>query len=214
MWNLVATFALPVPLVLLVLLNLPLPKPFKRGVYAFVSRAVEIPMVGSFKALHVMLFFLFFASASALKTLYQHKANHIDNPFATPKFELAYLSKRWRCERNVWLSAYAFSMWIVLATFLRELGCRLKLEERLVAFEMSGYTMTVDETTREPSVSREVTSKKLKSPRSPSESPAKPHPAKPADAGEPSKVRLPTPPVPSPVIAEIEITDTFVKKDQ
>lgn len=197
--------------------TLSLCRPFKRGVYAFVSRAVEIPLVGSFKALHVMLFFLFFASASASKNLYQLKGSALKTPFATHQYEVMHLSKRWRGERNLWLSAFAFSMWAVLAAFLRELGCRLKLEERLVAFEMSGYTMTVDETTREPSVSREVTSKKEKSPRSPSESPAKPHPAKPTNAGEASKARLPTPPVPSPIVAEveeIELIDTFVKKDQ
>lgn len=66
-------------------------------------------------------------------------------------------------------------MWAVLAAFYRELGRRLQLEDRLVDFEMSGYTVTADDTTREPSVSREVTSRTdMLSPRSISGSPVKP----------------------------------------
>lgn len=98
--------------------------------------------------------------------------------YATPNYEIAYLSKRWRAERNVWLSAFAFTSWAVLAAFYREMGRRLRLEERLVDYEMSaGYTATVDDTTRDVSQSREVTSRKndLLSPRSITESPVKTH---------------------------------------
>ena len=91
-----------------------------------------------------------------------------------------FLSKRWRCERNLWLAGFAFSMWAVLAAFLKELGARMKLESRLVEFEMSGgYTATVDDDTthtREASVSKEVTSqhRNVLSPRSLTASPTKP----------------------------------------
>ena len=76
----------------------------------------------------------------------------------------------------MWLSAFAFTAWAVLAAFYRELGRRLRLESRLVEFEMSAYTATVDDTTREASVSKEVTSRQkfdVLSPRSEVGSPSK-----------------------------------------
>jgi Bap31/Bap29 transmembrane region len=123
-----------------------------------------------------MLFLLGLCFLSAVRTLATLQESHLNNSsFATPKYEIMFLSKRWRSERNMWLAGFAFSMWAVLAAFYRELGRRLQLEDRLVDFEMSGYTMTADETTREPSVSREVTSRTdMLSPRSISGSPVKP----------------------------------------
>ena len=157
------------------------------------------------------------ACAEALRNLnnLNKGQTNINTPFPNSDYENKQLSRRWRAERNLWLCLFAFSMWSVLAAFLRELGCRLKLEERLVHFEMSGYTMTADETTRGPSVSREVTSKKERSPRSPSETPTKPPPKPTGDGTAVSKARLPTPPVPSPAVAEVELieVDRFVKKD-
>jgi hypothetical protein len=118
-------------------------------------------------------------------------------------------------------------MWAVLAAFYRELGRRLQLEDRLVDFEMSGYTMTADETTREPSVSREVTSRTdILSPRSISGSPSKPHrprnvAAAPAGAGgadgRPPRPPASTPSPVHPVAEEVELDagsgDKMAKKD-
>jgi len=156
-------------------------RPFRRGVHGFVSRVFDLPIVGVFRTLHVMLFFLgitFGGALSVVRNLRTQKDMMDDSAYVTPNYEVAYLSKRWRAERNVWLSAFAFTSWAVLAAFYREMGRRLRLEERLVDYEMSaGYTATVDDTTRELSQSREVTSKKndLLSPRSMTESPVK-HP--------------------------------------
>lgn len=154
-----------------------------------------------------MLFLLGLCFLSAVRTLATLQESHLNNSaFATPKYEIMYLSKRWRSERNMWLAGFAFSMWAVLAAFYRELGRRLQLEDRLVDFEMSGYTMTADETTREPSVSREVTSRTdMLSPRSISGSPIKPQ--RPRNVPPPSSTgdgtgRPPRPPAstPSPTI--------------
>ena len=115
-----------------------------------------MPLIGVFKTLHVMLFALGLALASALRTLQQLQQSHLTaTPFATPNYEIPHLSKRWRAERNLWLSAFAFTMWAVLAAFFREMGRRLRLEERLAEYEMSDFT--VGDTTREASQSREVT---------------------------------------------------------
>jgi hypothetical protein len=138
----------------------------------------DMPLVGAFKTLHVMLFFLGLVFGSSLRTLQIIKNAHETNVAmaTTPNYEINYLSKRWRAERNMWLSAFAFTAWAVLAAFYRELGRRLRLESRLVEFEMSAYTATVDDTTREASVSKEVTSRQkfdALSPRSEVASPSK-----------------------------------------
>ena len=175
-----------------------------------------------------MLFLLGLCFLSAVRTLATLQESHLNSsPFATPKYEIMYLSKRWRSERNMWLAGFAFSMWAVLAAFYRELGRRLQLEDRLVDFEMSGYTMTADETTREPSVSREVTSRTdVLSPRSISGSPVKQQRRSAAAAGAPPVAsaggdgRPPRPPAstPSPVApvpeeVELVAVDKMDKKD-
>lgn len=33
-------------------------------------------------------------------------------PQASPKAEISHLSKRWRAERNLWISAFAFTAWV------------------------------------------------------------------------------------------------------
>ena len=195
-----------------------------------------MPFIGMFKLLHVMLTLLFLAFASAVRNIHQMNASHLTGtPFATAKYEIMFLSKRWRSERNLWLAAFALTMWAVLYAFYRELGRRLQLEERLVEFEMSGYTMTADDdTTREPSVSREVTSKpNILSPRSITTSPMKsarkvtPQLAEQGGDGGSKPPRAPTQqqqqqqqqqqsrPSP-PVVAEVELVgETFeVKKDK
>jgi hypothetical protein len=121
-----------------------------------------MPIVGLFKTLHVMLFALALAFASSVRNLQIITQSHLTSPpLATPNYEIQFLSKRWRAERNMWLSAFAFTMWAVLAAFYRELGRRLQAEERVCEIEMSMDGYTVDTT-------REVTSRNvdLMSPRS------------------------------------------------
>lgn len=123
-----------------------------------------------------MLFSLFLTVASSARHLHLLNASPpVNIPYGTPNFEIANLSKRWRAERNLWLSAFAFTMWAVLAAFYRELSRRIALEERLAEFEISDYTGTID-TTRDASMSKEVTSQfnTIISPRkSPAASPVK-----------------------------------------
>lgn len=128
-----------------------------------------MPLVGIFKTLHVMLFFLAMSFASAVRQLQkiaddQEKAP----PMAAPHYEVQHLSKRWRAERNMWLAAFAFTLWAVLAAFYRELAKRMNAEERLIEIEMSMDGYTADTT-------REVSSKPrdLLSPRSVHQSPVK-----------------------------------------
>lgn len=75
----------------------------------------ELPLIGVFKTLHVMLFVLAVAFGSALRTLSSfHHQTQAQAPtgaqFLNPNWEVAQLSKRWRSERNMWLSGFAFTL--------------------------------------------------------------------------------------------------------
>jgi hypothetical protein len=148
-------------------------RPFRKGILTFVSNVFDLPLVGKFKTLHVMLFLLAVALANAvrsLKLVEQQMAAAAN--FATPNWEVAHLSKRWRAERNLWLAGFAFARWATLAAFYREARKRLQLEDRLAEAEMSEtYTATAD-TTRDKEVSSRLTGHAT--PRSPAKAPAAP----------------------------------------
>ena len=163
LWQFIATFALPAPLALLILLNSPVPKSLKKTVLLLVARIFEFPVLGNtIKLLHLMLLTLVGALLLSIQTL-----RSLKEPAETPSsmYEAVRLNKRWRAERNMWLSAFAFTMWTVLAVFYREMARRLRVEERLAEFETSDCTGTIDSAARDVSVSKEVTSRQVLSPR-------------------------------------------------
>ena len=128
------------------------------------SKVFDVPLLGVFKLLHFMLVILGFALISAGRTLQKIQSQQEEFNGGTqqtqqnPLYDVVRLNKRWRAERNLWLSAFAFTMWTVLAIFYREMVRRLRIEDRLAEFEVSDVTM--DTTTRDISASyREVTSK-------------------------------------------------------
>ena len=188
-WQFIATFALPAPLCLLVLLNLPIPKcvsllpilcynsrsligihscrPFKKTTVGLVARVFEVPLLGAFKLLHVMLVILGISLISAGRTLQRlQEQQSLEERSSVGggvghhvMYDSLRLNKRWRAERNLWLSAFAFTMWTVLAIFYREMARRLRVEDRLAEFETSDCTGTIDSNLKDVSVSKEVTSK-------------------------------------------------------
>jgi len=131
-------------------------------VVQLVSKVFDVPLVGVCKLLHVMLVILGGSMMSAGRTL--QKIQSLEKEMTGrdglnySSYETIKLNKRWRAERNLWLSAFAFTMWTVLAIFYREMARRLRVEDRLAEFEMSDFTGTID-TTREVSLSKEVTSR-------------------------------------------------------
>ena len=191
LWQFIATFALPAPIGLLILLNLPVPKyvtisrgnsnfssclsrtrrstlvrTLKKSVVGFVARVFEFPVLGNtIKLLHLMLLTLagaLFMSVQTLTRLQEQAQAAVESTtqvHASPLFDAVRLNKRWRAERNLWLSAFAFTMWTVLAVFYREMARRLRVEDRLAEFETSDCTGTIDSTMRDVSVSKEVTSR-------------------------------------------------------
>ncbi|GAB4820959.1 hypothetical protein N2152v2_008005 [Parachlorella kessleri] len=134
-WRFVAYYALPIPMILLVLLNIPAPRVFRRGVLQFVERVFGLRMVGAFQLLHVMLFLTGMALVSSLRVLHNLRQQEVGAVWPTANSELTHLSRRWRAERNTWIAAFAFTMWCVLSAFYREAVRRIKLEERLEALQ-------------------------------------------------------------------------------
>lgn len=125
----------------------------------------EFPVLGNaIKLLHLMLLTLAGALFLSVQTLtrLQEQAQAIESTpqsHTSPMFDAVRLNKRWRAERNLWLSAFAFTMWTVLAVFYREMARRLRVEDRLAEFETSDCTGTIDSMMRDVSVSKEVTSR-------------------------------------------------------
>lgn len=128
-----------------------------------VAKVFEVPLLGVFKLLHVMLVILGLSLLSAGRTLArlqeQHALEEMSDISKGMMYDTVRLNKRWRAERNVWLSAFAFTMWTVLAMFYREMARRLRVEDRLAEFETSECTGTIDSTMKDVSVSKEVTSR-------------------------------------------------------
>ncbi|KAL4457558.1 hypothetical protein ABPG75_012423 [Micractinium tetrahymenae] len=160
-WGIVANWLVPIPLGLFLLTSLPLPRNVRRGTLIFTQRVFDVPIMGAFKLLHVMLWLTAVAFLSSARQVHLFHQQKEGVSFATPNAEISFLSKRWRAERNLWLSAFAFSAWAFLAAFYREAVRRLEAEARLQELmERSEITATEPgRGDREASVGREVTSK-------------------------------------------------------
>lgn len=135
----------------------------KKGILIFIQRIFKFPVIGqSFKFLHVVIVFLGLAVASAYRSLHiiLEKCEEVGpQPLVAtgPTHELNLLSKRWRAERNLWISAFAFSAWCTLAAFFKEAATRLSLEEKVADMERSDITFSRDDPSREVTSQHDVT---------------------------------------------------------
>ena len=50
--------------------------------------------------------------AGSARQVHLMRLAQADTVFATPNMEIGFLSKRWRAERNLWMSAFAFTSWV------------------------------------------------------------------------------------------------------
>eukprot|EP00887_Chlorella_sp_A99_P002823 scaffold6.g2823.t1 len=146
-WRVVAYYCLPVPLILFFLLSLPLPRNIRRGILILTQRVFDLPLIGVFKLLHVMLFLTLAAFLGSWRQVVFMRQLHETSVFATPNQEIGALSKRWRAERNLWMSAFAFSAWIMLGSFYREAVRRLQLQERFEELEKAAEASDLTATT-------------------------------------------------------------------
>lgn len=137
-WKLVAQICLPVPLVLLVLLTVPAPRVFKKGVLQLVRRTLNLNFFNNFKLLHVMLFITGSAFVATTRTtfmMYASKERDGDPKDLTPNQQLGNLAKKWRGERNFWIAFFTFTLWCFLARFHEVLNHMAQLEDQLEQLE-------------------------------------------------------------------------------
>jgi len=114
LWRVLVEFALPPPLLLLALLLLPSPRPFRRRLLATVDRTLSLPVLGTLKLAAVAQAVTGAALVSSARdALRLSSVKHID--IATPSATAALLAKRWRAERNAWIATLAFLSWLALA---------------------------------------------------------------------------------------------------
>mmetsp|Transcript_12515 Transcript_12515/g.37575 ORF Transcript_12515/g.37575 Transcript_12515/m.37575 type:complete len:163 (+) Transcript_12515:250-738(+) len=116
-WGLIVDAVLPVPIVFICLLLAPAPRWFTRGTLRITERTLGLEFFHTFKLLHVMLVISGLAFLSSCRTtaaLYSSSAKE-DAMMNVPNMLSASLGRRWRAERNFWLSALTFFSWCVLA---------------------------------------------------------------------------------------------------
>eukprot|EP00884_Botryococcus_braunii_P004797 jgi/Botrbrau1/14318/Bobra.0287s0011.1 len=131
MWKLLVEVALPIPFVLLVLLCVPAPRWFRRGVLNLVDKTLGLTVVGVTSLLHVMLVISGAALLGTARDTLNYSKNKIDPAEVSPNIAAANLSKRWRSERNFWISFITFTLWCLLARVYRILRHQVKLEDQL-----------------------------------------------------------------------------------
>lgn len=53
-----------------------------------------------------------------MKSTYELSREHVDKATMTPNVLSSYHGKRWRAERNFWISFFAFTLWWCVAALL------------------------------------------------------------------------------------------------
>ncbi|KAK9867692.1 hypothetical protein WJX84_007779 [Apatococcus fuscideae] len=138
-WKLLVDICLPVPFVLLVLLTLPAPKAFNRSILTLVDRTLGVRFVGLFSLLHVMLVVTgvaLLATVKATMEVTSERKNFASDE--TPNVVANHLAKKWRGERNFWISFICFVLWCLLARLHQIMVHKAQLEDRLKALEGPG----------------------------------------------------------------------------
>lgn len=132
-WKIFVDVFFPVAFTLIVLLNLPAPRSFRRGIVLLADKVLGFPLIGSFQLLHVVLVCTggsFAETARQTLKLQQQRASEM---VETPNVVTGLLAKKWRAERNFWLSFFCFTLWCMVASFYRLQVRMLHLEEDLQA---------------------------------------------------------------------------------
>jgi len=128
-WKIVVEVCLPVPIILLVLMCLPAPRTFHRAVLAIVDRTLGLTFVGSLSLLHIMLGVTgtcFLASIRTSTTVLSTKPLTDE---ASPNVIAGHMGKRWRAERNFWISFICFFLWCLLARFFQIMKAQARIED-------------------------------------------------------------------------------------
>lgn len=130
-WKFIVDVLFPVAFVLLVLLNIPAPRKLRRGIVMIVDKVLGFPLVGNFQLLHVVLVVTGGSFAETTRQTIELQRQQATEMIETPNVMTGLLAKKWRAERNFWLSFFCFTLWCLLACFYRLAVYTLKLEEQV-----------------------------------------------------------------------------------
>lgn len=109
-WELVAHYMIPVPLVLCVLVSLPLPRFLSNTVLKTVDAFLGLQIFG-LSLVKFMIAFSMFLFAGTLKD----STKVLDElSGVSPNVEMGMKAKKWRAERNFWMSSLVLTMWLML----------------------------------------------------------------------------------------------------
>ncbi|CAL5227345.1 g10292 [Coccomyxa viridis] len=142
MWKIVVQICLPIPLVLLALLCVPAPRVFHRGVLRVVDQTLGISLINSIQLLHFMLVVTGAALLATMRSTHQLSETKLDASTMTPNVLSANLGKRWRAERNFWISFITFTLWCLLARFYTILKQKARVEDELATLKGRGPAKT------------------------------------------------------------------------
>lgn len=131
-WKLLVSIFLPIPLLLTLLLVTPFPRNVRKGILLFTHKVLSFTMIGSFKLVHVALF----ASGLPLLDMSFQNVKHsraLQDPVLRPDVKVTLQAKKWRVERNFWISSLSFTLWCLLSVLYAQLSRMVQLEDQLEA---------------------------------------------------------------------------------
>jgi hypothetical protein len=134
-WKIIVQVCLPVPFVLLILMSLPAPRSFHRGILAVVDKTLGLTFVGTLSLLHVMLAVTGTCFLASVKTTHDLLQTKPDDNDASPNVIAGHLGKRWRAERNFWISFICFTLWCLLARFFQIMKQKVRVEDELYGYK-------------------------------------------------------------------------------
>lgn len=98
-----------------------------------VDKVLSFPLVGNMQLLHVVLICTGGAFAETIRQTVHLNQKRASELIETPNVVTGLLARKWRAERNFWLSFFCFTLWCLLAAFYRLQVQVLRLEDQLAA---------------------------------------------------------------------------------
>ncbi|KAK9812212.1 hypothetical protein WJX73_004385 [Symbiochloris irregularis] len=131
-WKIIINVFLPPPLILTILLLTPAPRNLHRSVLTFVDYSLGIRFVGLLSVLHFALLVTGAAFLNTMRETYflDTKDRRADD--VSPNVAFSQLGKKWRAERNFWISFLCFFLWLLLWRLYGLLKTHAKLEDQIV----------------------------------------------------------------------------------
>lgn len=134
-WRVVVNFLLPPPLLLTVLLIVPLPRVVKKGLLIFIRRVLFARVIENVRLVHFALVVSGMALLASTVDTYQMAQQVKDSEAWTPNQRTGLLARKWRGERNFWISVLTFMLWMFLYRFYSLMLEHLEMKDRLKEFE-------------------------------------------------------------------------------